>query len=100
MMNKHSQPYLTRVASRKYHCDDLAGLHGWLEAQGYRFYGQHNPGEYGRFSLQQAGERDDRRTYVHSFIQVFEDGQVYSPDPQACEMLDRLAGAREREAEG
>ena len=100
MMNTDSQPRLTRVASRKYHCHDLAALHGWLEAQGYRFYGQHNPGEYGRFSLQHAEDRGDRQYYVHSFIQVFEDGQIYSPDPQACEMLDRLAGAQEREAGG
>jgi hypothetical protein len=89
-MRQKTQPYLTRVAQRKYHCDDINALHDWLEKQGYRFYGQHDPGEYGRFSLQEAHELGDRTSYVHSFIQVWQSGEVYTPDPEACALLDRM----------
>ena len=96
-MEKQATPTLTRLDSRKYQCADIPALHAWLEARGYQFYGQHNPGEYGRFSLQEAHQVGDRQTYVHSFIQVFDTGQVYSPDPFACELLDTLAIEDERE---
>jgi hypothetical protein len=90
-MTQHTQPTLARRGDRKYQCDDIAPLHRWLEEQGYRFYGQHSPGEYGRFSRQEADDHGGRRSYLHSFIQVFENGEVYSPDPFACELLDTLA---------
>jgi hypothetical protein len=90
-MAKQVTPTLMRLDNRKYQCTDIPALHAWLEGRGYHFYGQHDPGEYGRFSLQEMHEVDDRRSYVHSFIQVFDTGQVYSPDPFACELLDTLA---------
>jgi hypothetical protein len=96
-MSKTAKPYLTRQSNRKYHCDDIPALHHWLEARGYRFYGRHDSGEYGRFSLQEAHDLGDRREYVHSYIQVIDTGDVYSPDPHACELLDELASDRERE---
>jgi hypothetical protein len=96
-MDHSMTPTVTRLQNRKYHCADIPTLHSWLESQGYHFYGQHDPGEYGRFSMQEAHDVDDQRTFVHSFIQVFDTGEVYSPDPLACELLDTLAGEDERE---
>jgi hypothetical protein len=90
VMAKQSMPQLERRESRKYQCDDVDSLHQWLEGQGYQYYGQHNPGEYGRFSHQEAHHAADRDEYVHSYIQVMQDGSVYSPDPHAAELLDRL----------
>lgn len=89
-MTTQSGPELTRRANHRYHCADIAALHQWLETQSYQFYGQHNPGEYGRFSRQEAHEHDGQRSFVHSFIQVMSDGQVYSPDPLACQLLEAL----------
>jgi len=89
-MNKQSTPQLTALRADTYRCDDIPALHSWLEAHSYTFYGQHDPGEYGRFSCQEAHETGERRSYVHSFIQVFADGQIYAPDPHAHNLLNTL----------
>ena len=89
-MSEHQQPRLSALAARKYRCDDIPALHHWLEAHGYQFYGTFDPAEYGRFSCQEAHETGERRSYVHSFIQVFADGQIYAPDPHAHNLLNTL----------
>lgn len=89
-MEHKTGPRLTRRMNRRYHCDEVPELHDWLEAQGYTFYGPHDTGEYGRFSLQEAHKHGEHQSYVHRFIQVFENGDVYSPDPDACLLLDEL----------
>ena len=96
-MSKQAEPQLTRQAERRYHCSDIPALHEWLEAHGYQFYGQHNPDEYGRFSHQEAHDQGGQRAFVHSFIQVLNNGEVYSPDPSARSLLDSLLANMQRE---
>lgn len=84
------QPKLTRLANRKYKCEDIAALHGWLESQGYRFYGQHEPEEYGRFSHQEAHAQAGETLYSNGYIQILANGEVYTPDPHSWQLLDGL----------
>jgi hypothetical protein len=95
-MSEERAPQLLYVARDTYRCADVPALHRWLEQHGYRYYGQHYPGEYGRFSCQEAHGADDRR-YVHSYIQVFADGQIFAPDPHARELLAPLLADEGRE---
>jgi hypothetical protein len=89
-MSDNQQPRLRFLSNRKYHCDDIPALHRWLEAHGYQYYGQFDPGEYGRFSCQDTHDLGDRRSYVHSFIQVWANGEIYAPDPHAHHLLNTL----------
>jgi hypothetical protein len=82
------QPKLKQLANRKYHCDDIPALHSWLEAQHYTFYGQHAGDEYGRFSHQEAHAGEG--LYSNGYIQVLNNGEIYSPDPHAWQLLDAL----------
>ena len=91
------RPSLSFLANRKYRCDDISALHQWLEAHGYQYYGTFDPEEYGRFSCQETHDDADRRSYVHSFIQVFADGTLYAPDPHAHNLLDTLVTDEPRE---
>ncbi len=84
------QPKLARLANRKYQSDDIPALHGWLEANGYEFYGQQASDEYGRFSHQEMHEQDDQSLYSNGYIQILATGEVYSPDPHAWPLLDAL----------
>ena len=84
------EPQLILLRQDTYQCGDIEALHHWLEGHGYRFYGQHNPGEYGRFSRQEHHESDDQATYIHSFIQVFSTGKIFAPGPDARELLTTL----------
>jgi hypothetical protein len=92
------QPKLKRLANRKYQCDDIAALHAWLEAQGYDFYGRHAMEEYGRFSHQEAHDQGNQRSFSNGYIQILNNGEIYSPDPHAWHLLDMLVddGLHER----
>jgi hypothetical protein len=85
------------LAKDKYRCADLAALHRWLEAHGYRYYGRHAPNEYGRFACQETHDAGDHRSYVHSYIQVLATGEVYAPDAHARDLLAPLVIDAERE---
>jgi len=89
-MNKQSTPQLTALRADTYRCDDIPALHSWLEAHSYTFYGQHDPGEYGRFSCQEQREQGGQRFYLHSYIQVFDNGEIFAPDPHARDLLAPL----------
>jgi hypothetical protein len=93
------QPKLKRLANRRYQCDDIATLHTWLEAQGYEFYGRHAMDEYGRFSHQEAHSQGDQRSFSNGYIQILNNGEVYTPDPHGWRLLDELVegGLSERE---
>ncbi len=84
------QPKLARLANRKYQSDDIPALHGWLEANGYAFYGQQATDEYGRFSHQETHAQAGPKSYSNGYIQVLATGEVYSPDPHAWQLLDPL----------
>ena len=84
------QPKLKRLANRKYQTNDVPALHAWLESQGYVFYGKHGYDEYGRFSHQEAHTQSGERSYSNGYIQVFANGEIYSPDPHAWRLLDSL----------
>lgn len=89
-MTKKSAPQLQIMAKDKYRCVDLPALHRWLEAHGYNYYGQHAPGEYGRFACQETHDCGDRRSYVHSYIQVLATGEIFAPGPHARDLLASL----------
>jgi hypothetical protein len=91
------QPTLKRLAHRKYQCDDIAALHSWLESRGYQFYGQHALDEYGRFSHQECHEQAGQKTYSNGYIQVMASGEIYTPDPNAWQLLDSLLDDQLRE---
>jgi len=91
------QPKLKQLANRKYQCDDIPALHSWLEAQNYTFYGQHAGGEYGRFSHQEGHEQAGESSYSNGYIQVLNNGEIYSPDPHAWQLLDALVDDNLRE---
>jgi hypothetical protein len=92
-MANQSTPQLTPLGTDKYSCDDIKMLHSWLEMHSYTFYGEHEPGEYGRFSRQEHHQHDGGPVHIHSFIQVFTNGEVFAPDPNARELLaDLIAG--------
>lgn len=99
-MAKQTMPQLTLLGTDKYSCDDIKSFHSWIETHGYTFYGEHEPGEYGRFSLQVQHQHDGGPQHVHSFVQVFSNGEVFAPDPDARELLAALVvgDMREREA--
>jgi len=84
------RPKLARLANRRYQCDDITLLHAWLESNGYDFYGQHAPGEYGRFSHQETWIQAGKKTYSNGYIQVMATGEIYTPDPHAWRLLDSL----------
>jgi hypothetical protein len=89
-MTKQSTPQLTLLGADKYSCNDIGTLHGWLESHNYTFYGEHEPGEDGRFSRQEQHQHDGGPVHIHSFIQVFTNGEVFAPDPHARELLAHL----------
>jgi len=93
-MTRQPTPRLTSVAADTYRCADIPALHRWLEARGYTFYGQHYPGEYGRFSCQEQHEQAGRKAFVHSYIQVLSTGEVFAPDPHARDLLAALVEQR------
>ena len=84
------QPKLKRLANRRYHSNDIPALHTWLEAHGYKFYGQHASYEYGRFSHQEAQAQACETSYSNGYIQVLTTGEIYTPDPHAWPLLDSL----------
>jgi hypothetical protein len=84
------RPKLKRLANRKYQCDDIATLHAWLEAQGYQFYGPHAIDEYGRFSHQEVRSEGGQRSFSNGYIQILNNGEIYTPDPHAWRLLDTL----------
>ena len=91
------QPKLKQLANRKYQCDDIPALHTWLESQDYTFYGQHAGDEYGRFSHQEAHAQAGESSYSNGYIQVLNNGEIYSPDPHAWQLLDPLVDDNARE---
>jgi len=90
-------PKLKRLAHRKYQCDDIPAFHSWLEIHGYQFYGQHSPGEYGRFSHHEVHGHGDQRSFSNGYIQVMDSGEIYTPDPHAWSLLDSLLDDELRE---
>ena len=96
-MNTQITPQLRPLARDTYQCDDIPALHRWLEARGYRYYGRHADGEYGRFSCQERHDASERPTYVHSYIQVLANGKIFAPGDHARELLTPLVGDEERE---
>jgi hypothetical protein len=91
------RPRLKQLANRRYQCDDIPALHAWLESQEYTFYGQHASDEYGRFSHQEARARAGEKSYSNGYIQVLSNGEIYSPDPHAWQLLDALVEDEVRE---
>ena len=89
-MTQQPTPQLKRLAHRSYQCGDIAAFHRWLETNGYQFYGQHNPGEYGRFSHHETLGQGDQRIFSNGYIVVMTNGEVYTPEPFAWELLDTL----------
>ena len=98
-MEKQTAPQLTLLGTDKYSCDDVKMFHTWIETQGYTYYGEHEPGEYGRFSLQVQHQHDGGPVHVHSYIQVFVNGEVFAPDPDARKLLKPLVVGEQREEE-